>query len=238
MSGREFCAPDDANYPKWSTLNGFIWKLLPERAGGGFPYLSAYKDAWVLYNRLRIVATAKKYKIPPALLGSVAWAEVGGKPDESKRPMFAFRSFDWSGPDWVDRNLTVSKPPGQTSFGAVSIQLRAAARELNLDVETMDYEDELRLISCLETDVFNLDIVARHLQGLVLHDYPAADTQSLSEEQFIVAGARYNRGIERALSDITDSLKATPGSQGREYSSYGRAMVTHRQHVEALLDRM
>jgi hypothetical protein len=237
MSGREFCAPDNANYPKWSSMDAFIWKLWPQRFGGGFPHLSDYKDAWVLYNRQRIVAVAKKHGIPPVLLGSVAWAEVGGKPDGSKRPAFALRSFDWSGPDWIDRNLTITKPPGETSFGAVSIQLRAAARELGLDPGSLNHEEELRLVSCLETDVFNLEIVARHLQGLVLHDYPDADTQNLSEEQFIVAGARYNRGTERALSEITDSLGAAPDSAGRAYSSYGRAMVLHRQHVESLLDR-
>ncbi|SEF24880.1 hypothetical protein ABL840_12165 [Variovorax sp. NFACC27] len=237
MSGREFCAPDNANYPKWTSWDAFKWQMLPQRLGGGFPHLSDYKDAWVLYNRLRIVAVAKKYQISPVLLGSVAWAEVGGKPDGSKRPMFALRSFDWSGPDWVDRNLTITKPPGQTSFGAVSIQMRAATRELGLDPDSLSYEEELKLVSCLEQDLFNLEIVARHLQGLVLHDYPGADTENLSEEQFVVAGARYNRGIERQLSDIVDSLKATPGSSGREYSSYGRAMVKHREHVESLLGR-
>jgi hypothetical protein len=237
MSGREFCAPDNENYPKWTSWDAFKWKLVPEHFGGGFPYLDNYKDAWVLYNRQRIVAVAKKNKIPPVLLGSVAWSEVGGKPDGTKRPWFAFRTFDWSGPDWVDRNLTISKPPGETSFGAVSIQMRAAVRELGLDADTLTYSDELRLVSCLETDVFNLEIVARHLQGLVQHDYPGADGANLSEEQFIVAGARYNRGVERKLSDIVDSLKAAPGSAGREYSSYGRAMVKHREHVESLLNR-
>lgn len=237
MSGREFCAPDNANYPKWSSLDAFMWKMWPQRFGGGFPHLSDYKDAWVLYNRLRIVAVARKNKIPPVLLASVAWAEVGGKPDESKRPAFALRTFDWSGPGWIDRNLTITKPPGETSFGAVSIQFRAAVRELGIDADSLSYEEELRLVSCLETDVFNLEIVARHLQGLVLHDYPGADSENLSEEQFIVAGARYNRGIERKLSDITDSLTAAPGSAGREYSSYGRAMVNHRTHVESLLGR-
>ncbi|REM67363.1 hypothetical protein DSI38_11470, partial [Mycobacterium tuberculosis] len=103
--------------------------------------------------------------------------------------------------------------------------------------DSLSYEEELNLVSCLETDLFNLEIVARHLQGLVLHDYPGADTEDLSEEQFVVAGARYNRGIERKLSDIVDSLKAAPGSAGREYSSYGRAMVKHREHVESLLNR-
>lgn len=42
---RESCAPDNANYPKWTSWD--------------------------------VVKIAKQEKIPPALLASVAWAEVG-----------------------------------------------------------------------------------------------------------------------------------------------------------------
>ncbi len=237
MSGKEFCAPDDANYPKWSSWDAFRWKLVPQRIGGGFQYLSEYKDAWVLYNRLRITAVANEESIPPILLASVAWAEVGGKPDGTKRPAFLARSFDWSGPNWMDRNLTITNRPEATSFGAVSIQLRAATSEMGIKAESLSVSDQLAVVSCLETDLFNLRIVAKHLRGLIRHDYPNANTAVLTEEQFIIAGARYNRGTARALSEIQSSIQSLPGTKSREYSSYGRAMVRHKEHVQELLDR-
>lgn len=229
------CSPEQDSYPKWNSWDVLRWKYWPQAWGGGTPVLTAYKNAWVLHNRERIAQAARQHAISPILLASVSWAEVGGKPDGSKVPVFLHRSFDWSGPDWMDRHLSITKPPQQTSFGAVSIQLRAAAAELQLDAERLTLAQQLRLIECLQTDAFNLDIVARHLRGLILYDYPHADPRHPSEEQFIVAGARYNRGTQRALADILGSLRAAPGSSARAYSEYGRAMLRHRPDIERLL---
>ncbi len=96
----------------------------------------------------------------------------------------------------------------------------------------------MNLITCLETDTFNLNIVAQHLKNLILHDYPGIDTSNLTDEQFIVAGSRYNRGIERALGDFVDSIKLSAGSHGRQFSEYGRRMLEHRDHVLTLLDKV
>lgn len=230
MSILDSCAPGDPSYPKWSLFNALTWKL-----GGGSPYLNKYKDGWIIFNRRAIISAATKHKIPSLLLASVAWSEVGGKPDGWKDHAYNLRSFDWSGPNWVDRNLTVTKTPLETSFGAVSIQLRAVAKELGVNPATLSYGDGLRIISCLKTDVFNLEIVAKHLRGLILRDYPNADTAHLSDEQFIVAGSRYNRGTQRALQDLVDSNQQPPGNPARSYSSYGRAMIRHRQHVASSL---
>lgn len=234
--GRGFCAEGGRNHPKWTVWDVVSWKVIPARFGGGYQYLSSYKDAWVVYNRLRIAAAANLHNIPPLLLASVAWAEVGGKPDGVKRPAFLARTFDYNGPDWMDRNWTVTgKPPEQTSFGAVSMQLRVACRELGLNIDNLSLQDKLAVVSCLENDFSNLSLVARHLHSLILHDYPSANTKELTDEQFIVVGARYNRGTERALSDITNSIKQEPGSKGREYSEYGRTMLAHKKHVAELL---
>jgi hypothetical protein len=235
VSGKEFCAPDNFNYPKWNAWDVFKWRALSEKLGGGHAYLAAYKGGWVVYNKDRIADIAKRESIPPVLLASVAWAEVGGKPDGIKKPLFFERSMQQrlNGKGYAPG--TYDRPAGNTSVGAVSIQMRNAARELGLSIEAMTFSDQVTLLDCLNTDVFNLTVVARHLRGLILHDYPGADTANLTNEQFIVAGARYNRGTDRPLADIMSSLKLPPGTKGREYSEYGRRMVEHREHVARLL---
>lgn len=129
------------------------------------------------------------------------------------------------------------KPAGKTSAAAVSIQIANAASELGLSLEAMPFADQVAMLNCLNTDVFNLTLVAIHLRGLILHDYPGANTATLNDEQFIVAGSRYNRGMARALTDITNSRKQPEGSKSRKYSEYGRAMVSRRAHVMQLLEK-
>lgn len=235
MSGVEFCAPDNSSHPKWEIWDVFKWRVLSKKFGGGDAYLHAYKDGWIVYNKHKINGAAAQYKIPAILLASVAWAEVGGKPDGFKKPVFMGRYLQRR---LAGRPTFFGKPPQNTSFGAVSMQLRVAAGELGLSIEAMPYSDQANLISCLETDTFNLRVVAQHLRNLILHDNPATDTLNLSTEQFIVVGARYNRGIERPLVDITSSIKLAPGTQGRNFSEYGRRMLEHRDHVSALLEKL
>lgn len=229
------CDPTSPSYPKWTTFDLLAWKIWPERWRGGTQYLFAYKDGWVAYNRLRIVAAAGQAGIPADLLAGVAWEEAGGDPDFTDMPKVRIREFDWSGPDFVDRHLTITKPPEDTSLGSISIQLRAAAHELGLNPETLDHQRRMNLAQCLETDAFNIEVVARHLRRLVAHDYPHANPMALTDEQFAIAGSRYNRGTRRALGDYEASFRAAPGSPGREYTEYGRAMLRRRARVAALL---
>lgn len=230
----EICAKDDSNHVKWTPLDWTISKIWPQALGGGSEYLWSYKDAWVLFNRDRIRQAASKYGIPATLLAGVAWAEAGGAPDIQDSITFPVRAFDWSGPDWMDR-LTITKRPTLTSVGSVSIQLEVAARELNLKTENMSFADQSRLKMCLEQDAFNLDVVAKHLRGLILHDYPNADTLNLKEEQWIVVGSRYNRGTARPLQDFITSMQAEKGTANRVYSSYGRAMLVRFDRVSRLM---
>jgi len=234
--GNAFCEPDSPDYPKWTSWDVVKWKFEALK-GRGNAYLFKYKDGWVIHNSQRIKDAASKNSIPPLLLAGVAWAEVGGAPDLVDDAAFAARSFDYSGPDWIDRNLTITSPPGKTSVGAVSIQLRVAARELGLNFNSMTYEKQVLLKECLESDKFNIDVVAIHLHGLILYDYPKADTSNLSDEQLIVAGSRYNRGTGRKLKEIVDSISAPRGTPSREYSSYGRRLLEHRDRVMKLLNQ-
>lgn len=234
-----FCSPDTApSYPKWTAWDAIKWKLLPTKVGGGKVHLYSYKDSWILYNRNRIRDAAGEAEIPVYLLAAVAWEEVGGKPDFVKKTIvYPIRDFDWSGPDWVDEHLTMSSHPHKTSFGAVSIQLGVAAKTLGLDPMKLDLDEQWKFIKCLETDAYNLKVVAKHLYDLIMYDFPNADTKNLTDEQIAVVGSRYNRGIERKLNDFINSLQAAPGTKTREYTEYGRTMLRRRERILELLNR-
>ncbi|STP17661.1 Uncharacterised protein [Escherichia coli] len=53
-------------------------------AVSGVYYLNAYKDAYVQYNRDKIIKYAYAAGIRPELLGGVAWIESGGMPENYK----------------------------------------------------------------------------------------------------------------------------------------------------------
>lgn len=159
----EFVCKESDDSATWGLVDLFKWKLLPEDHGGGKKYIQKFKDAWVRHNKTQIKALTKQYKMPPELLAGVCWIEVGGDPNFIDRVAFEVRSFDWSGPDWVDRNMTITSTPSKTSFGSVSIQIRTAAETLGLNPNTMTSEQHRNLAQCLQKDVFNLQVVARHL---------------------------------------------------------------------------
>lgn len=234
----DFCAPElNQTYPKWTAWDFIKWKFIPGRVGGGTEHLISYKDGWVVYNKSRIQKAANSARIPIDLLAGIAWIEVGGMPDFVDSIAYPIRSYDWSGPDWVDNHLTITKNPHNTSVGSVSIQLRAAAMTLGRDPKSLDHKNQVNLISCLETDAYNLNVVARHLFQLIKHDFPDADSENLSDEQIAITGSRYNRGTSRKLDDYFSSLKATPGSENRKYTEYGRTILRHRERIRILLLR-
>lgn len=199
------------------------WKILPQQLGGGKKYIQRFKDAWVQHNRMFIKTAAARYGIPPELLAGVCWIEVGGDPNFIDRVAFEVRSFDWSGPPWVDRNLTLTKNPVKTSFGAVSIQLKTAAQTLGFDPSEMSSEQLRGLANCLQKDIFNIDIVARHLRQLVEHDGLQKDSTSLSMDQIRIVGARYNRGTGLTLDEI------------KKNTSYGDFIVKFWMRFHSLL---
>jgi hypothetical protein len=230
-----YCNPSiTTSAPKWDTLDWVIMHVWPKSFGGGRMHLENYKNAWVIHNKINIINAARKNNIPVDLLAGVAWIEVGGKPDGVKRPAYFFRTVYWSGTDSGGHNF--NKNPSKTSFGAVSIQLRRSAAELGFDAESMSFLDQNNLITCLQNDVFNLDVVAKHLHNLILFDYPGINTNDLSEEQIIVAGSRYNRGTERLLQDIITSNRSAKGLAIREYSEYGRSIIRRRVEIANLLN--
>lgn len=187
-----YCSANSVSYPKWTAWDVVKWKLLPAKVGGGKEHLYAYKDAWILFNRNRIRDAASAAKISAYLLAAVAWEEVGGKPDFIKKSLvFPVRAFEWSGPDWIDEHFTMFSHPHKTSFGSVSIQLGTAIKTLGLDGEKMNLDEQWMLIKCLETDVCNLQVVAKHIFYLIKHDFPQANSENLADEQIAIVGSRY-----------------------------------------------
>ncbi|MGY6357980.1 hypothetical protein ACXIVH_25265, partial [Citrobacter amalonaticus] len=73
-----------------------------------------------------------------------------------------------------------------------------------------------------------------HLHDLILYDNPDTDTLHLTDEQIILAGSRYNRGLIRAKEDIILSIRKLPGSAEREYSEYGRRIIEKKDILQKI----
>lgn len=215
------------SYPKFTVFDAICWKFLPTKLGCGSDYIWSFKYAWITHNRQNIKSAAINNNIPPFLLAGIALIEVGGK-DFTDWPVFIFRSFDWSGPSWVDSHLTISKNPAFTSMGAVSIQLRRAAETMGINASTLTQAQLNILATALQSDKTNLDIVAKHLQQLILVDFPkAAQTNNLTDEQIRIVGTRYWYGPEKS----SDFIK----QEAAKNSSYGSRILQHKQLIIQLL---
>lgn len=206
--------------PTWGVIDLFMWKLVPSRFGGGKGYIQKFKDAWVQHNKHPIRAAAAKNRLPVELLAGVCWIEVGGDPNFIDRVAFEVRGFDWSGPPVVDKHLTITSQPTKTSFGSVSIQLRTAAQTLGLNLSEMTTTQLRSLANCLESDVYNINTVARHLRQLADHD---KFSSPLMMEHARIIGARYNRGMGLSLEKI------------KENTSYGNFIVNNWQRFSQLV---
>jgi hypothetical protein len=204
----------------WSTWDFIRWKALPERLGGDPDRLRRFKDGWVREHAKTIRELATQYRLPPVLLGGVAWIEVGGDPGWIDQAAFAVRRFDHSGDPWLEP-LTVTKEPHLTSMGNVSIQVRRAAQILGMDPGKLTSEQLDEVATCLADDGSNLHMVAVHLRQLA--DIDAPRTDFLSDEQIRIVGARYNRGPDLSLERI------------RANTSYGDFILKQREHILGLL---
>jgi hypothetical protein len=54
--------------------------------------------------------------------------------------------------------------------------------QLAVGTPDLTREQQNQLTACLETDSFNIEVVARLLRQLILFDYPKIDTRSLTDE--------------------------------------------------------
>lgn len=220
----KFQCEQDNNSPSWTLWDLIRWLLPINSEKTGDPLLNQYKAAWVIRNSKTIIKEAAANDIPDTLLAGVCWKEAGGDPDFIDVLAHTARSFDHMGPDYIDKKLTILKPPEKTSYGAVSMQLRVAAKTLGYDIDKLTALDRHKLGRCLEKDVFNIYMVAKHLRELVNFDKLQTKKPFLDETSFKVAATRYQRGIKPKLEDIKKDMH------------YGSVIYNNIDYLRKLLD--
>ncbi|BCQ35972.1 hypothetical protein ERHA54_35530 [Erwinia rhapontici] len=206
--------------PSWTVIDVVRWKVVPEQLGGGRRYARGFKNAWVKKHSSHIRLESLRYKLPPELLAGVCWIEVGGDPNIIDRFAFEARAFDWSGPDYIDRNFTVLAPPEKTSFGFVSMQLRTAAQTMGLNANQMSISELRALSQCLEKDTYNIKLTAMHLRQLA--DYDKLPVK-LGMNDVKIIGSRYNRGTNPSMESLKKDM------------SYGEFIVKNWEHFHRLV---
>lgn len=233
MDNLIFCKVDEYGFPHWDGIDFLRWMILPTDwdFGTGSAYLWLYKSAWLVHHREMIKQYAYEARIPDLLLAGVAVSEVGGVPERLK-------SMGVLQAKQVLDELTgeKNKYSNRTSVGSIAIQLGVAAQTLGVDPTTLDRFQQFRLSQCLLENSFNIRVVAFHLRDLILYDNPGINTAILSDEQLILAGSRYNRGIQRSAKDIIKSIHEPIGSPTREYSEYGRRILEKKQTLLKILE--
>ncbi|MBB1199145.1 hypothetical protein EGM70_02345 [Enterobacteriaceae bacterium 89] len=228
-----FCQVDEYGFPHWNGLDLFRWYALPTNWDlmTGDAYLWLYKTSWLFYYRNSIVQYASEAEIPSLLLAGVAVAEVGGTPEMTKGTgiLIARQVLD----EILGRE---HRSANKTSVGSIAIQIGVAAETLGIDPRTLDHFQEYRLAQCLLDNRFNIRLVAFHLRDLILYDNPGINTSILTDDQIILAGARYNRGTQRNKDDIVHSIYEPKGKPSREYSEYGRRILEKREAIMDILE--
>ncbi len=87
----------------------------------------------------------------------------------------------------------------------------------------MDNSQLRELANCLQHDVFNIQLAARHLYQLAEKDGFQVSLPHLTKEQIRIIGARYNRGVSLSLEKI------------KEDTSYGDFIINNWLHFSSLL---
>ena len=213
----------DASKVEWTTGDVVKWKC-GGICGGGNDYLFKRKVQFTTHYRNVLKDAAAKYDIPEFLLAGVAFSEFGGDPMWIDDVADGVRSFDWSGPNWVDRNLTMTKDPNLTSFGNISIQVRRTAEELGYDVKNMSSAERNSLIASLKNPIQNIHITAKHLSTLKQIDFANKPTAQLTAEDIKVIATRYNRGPDISLEQVKKNM------------SYGNSIYKHQTEINNSLN--
>ena len=213
----------NASKVEWTTGDIVKWKWKSFR-GDKNNYIFELKAQFISHYRSVLKDAATKYDIPEFLLAGVTFAEFGGDPMWIDDVAYISRSFDWSGPDWVDRNMTILKDPNLTSFGNISIQVRRAAEELGYDVKKMSSDEKSALIASLKNPIQNIYIAAKHLSTLKQIDFADKLTTELTSDDIKVIATRYNRGPNLSLEKIKENL------------SYGESLYRHQAKINNALN--
>ena len=195
---------------KWTTWDIINWKTF-----GGSDFLFSKKESFVSNYKDVIIDAANKYDIPVFLLAGVVYTEFGGDPMWIDDIAYAVRAFDWCGPDWVDKYLTITNNPNYTSFGNTSIQIRRA-------LEMLGYSDSSNqtsnVISMLKDPIKNIYMAARHLDVLRNVDFSGLSANELNDEAIQIIASRYNIGPDRTIEDAKNA-------------SYGKSIFNNKDSI-------
>ncbi len=205
----------DVSQVEWKTSDIIIWKC-GSACDGGNEYLFNRKLEFISHMKNVIKDASAKYNIPEFWLAGIIFSEFGGDPMWIDDVAYGVRSFDWSGPEWVDRNLTTTKDPNLTSFGNVSVQIRTAAKELGYAVESMTSTEMNLLINSLKNPVQSIYIAAKHLSTLKKVDFAGKSINQITADDVKIITTRYNRGSELSADEIKKNLSY--GNHIYEYS--------------------
>lgn len=195
---------------KWTTWDIITWKTF-----GGNKHLFSKKEEYIKNYKDVIKDAALKYDIPVLLLAGIAYTEFGGDPMWIDDVAYAIRSFDWSGPDWVDENLTITKHPNLTSFGNTSIQVRRTLEMLNYDENAKQTDT---VIESLKDPIQNIYMAAKHLDVLRDVDFSNKTASELTDEEIQIIASRYNLGPDCSLETA------------KEWS-YGASVFNHKDDI-------
>ncbi len=204
---------------QWKDLKDYKWTagdILNWQTFGGEEFIHNEKLGFINNYKDVIKDAAEKYDIPPLLLAGVAYVEYGGKPMIADDVAYSMRSFDWSGPDWVDKNLTITKHPDLTSFGNTSIQVRRAIETLGYDSST---DKRQQIIASLKDPIQNIYMAAAHLSLLRNIDYAGKGAADLTDEEIGILSSRYNIGPDASLEYV------------QAYNGYGDRVLNNKDYI-------
>ncbi|MEP6804958.1 MAG: hypothetical protein ABI892_10590 [Flavobacterium sp.] len=201
----------------WTNSDILKWKAK------GKDYLFKRKAEFVKYYSPVIKHAAKINEIPAFLLAGIAFTEFGGKPDWLKKDVRSIREFDWNGPDFIDKNLTITNHPDKTSFGDMAIQLGRAGTELDYSSLTKESRDAIQ--ESLLDPVIGIYIAAMHVKRLKNADFKNISVDKLTEKQIQIIASRYNRGLELPIEQIKQNI------------SYGTSIYKHKEEIDKALGK-
>ena len=186
----------------WNTLDFVRREMSPD----GHEFRMKKRRKFIEKYSKVIEDAANEFDIPVFLMAGVVFNEYSGKPESTDNIAYFIRGIDWSGPDWIDEHLTITKNPDVTSFGHVSMQIRRAAETLGMDSENMSYKEKAEIIELLKDPVANIYIAAKHLQDLKEIDYSSIPSENLTDTDIKSIATRFNRGPDLTKEEITNNL--------------------------------
>ena len=182
-----------------------------------------YCKEWIQTYSEIIKKATELCDIPPELIASVAWIEVGGDPLLIDDVAYLTRDF------LIDRFFTpIDEPKNKTStanltsFGDLSMQVRRVAEVFRTNIDSLTSDEQWQLIKISKNTQVQIFLVAQHLSDLKNIDFPGKTSDELTTEDIRVIGCRYNIGpnhkydialtnqygerIENALDLVADLL--------------------------------